>query len=293
MSGMPIIIPAPARWPCGQAGAHSPSRPAGVSQPSVLRGRAFSSAADGGQVVRAVRAQVAALGEVLAEQPVGVLVRWPLPRAGLVAEEHRHAQRGADLAVQRHLLALVPGQRPAQPRRELAERGDQRVADRLGGVPARQVQQDRVPRCPVHQGADGGPVGRPSDQVAFPVPGLFAAGGLGGPLADHGHGGDPVRAALARPAVRPAPPPAGAQRRAGSSRDKPAELGPVDRLVDRLVHDMPRRLTGELAAQRLADLLRAPPLLQPAGHELPQHLITRRSCPPAAGRAAGRPAYAR
>jgi hypothetical protein len=37
---------------------------------------------------------------------------------------------------------------------------------------------------------------------------------------------------------------------------------------------MPRRVTGELTAQRLADLLRAPPLLQPAGHELPQHLIT-------------------
>jgi hypothetical protein len=39
------------------------------------------------------------------------------------------------------------------------------------------------------------------------------------------------------------------------------------------VHDVPRRLIRELAAQRLADLLRAPPLLQQPGHELAQHRI--------------------
>jgi hypothetical protein len=52
----------------------------------------------------------AALGEVLAEQPVSVLIRWPLPRAGLVAEVRGHARRGGDLGVQRHHLALALGQ---------------------------------------------------------------------------------------------------------------------------------------------------------------------------------------
>jgi hypothetical protein len=60
--------------------------------------------------------------------------------------------------------------------------------------------------------------------------------------------------------------------RAGNS-GQPGEPGAVDRLVDRLVRDMLRRVTGELAVQRLADLLRAPPLLQPLPHELPQRLI--------------------
>jgi hypothetical protein len=36
-----------------------------------------------------------------------------------------------------------------------------------------------------------------------------------------------------------------------------ARLGPVDRLVDRLVDQVPAGLAGELAAQRLTDLLRA------------------------------------
>jgi len=39
-----------------------------------------------------VRAQVGALREVLAQQPVGVLVRAALPRAVRVAEVDRHAR---------------------------------------------------------------------------------------------------------------------------------------------------------------------------------------------------------
>ncbi len=64
----------------------------------------------GGQVARPVGAQVAALRELLAEQAIGVLVRRPLPRAGLLAEVQRHGKRRGDLGVQRHLLAPVPGQ---------------------------------------------------------------------------------------------------------------------------------------------------------------------------------------
>ena len=63
------------------------------------------------------------------ERPVDVLVAAPLPRAGLLAEVHRHAQRRGDLGVRYHLLALIPGQRPAQLRRETRERGDERTAE--------------------------------------------------------------------------------------------------------------------------------------------------------------------
>ena len=92
--------------------------------------------------------------------------------------------------------------------------------------------------------------------------------------------------------MRPAPPPAGAQHPGWQLAGQPTQFGTVDRLIDRLVHDMPRRLIRELAAQRLADLLRAPPLLQPLGHELPQHRISGDLARAAAGRAAAQPACA-
>ncbi len=135
------------------------------------------------------------------------------------------------------------------------------------------MQQDREPRRPVHQGADRGPVGCPGDQVAFPVARLAAGGGPGGPLPDHRHGGDRVRAALARPAMRPAAAPAGPQHPGRQLAGQATQLRAVDRLVDGLVHHMPRRLARELRAQRPADLLRTPPLLQPVLHEPAQRLI--------------------
>ena len=52
----------------------------------------------------------------------------------LSQKEHRHPQRPGDLAVQRHLLALIPGQRATQMRGEPGEGHDEGVADRVGGV---------------------------------------------------------------------------------------------------------------------------------------------------------------
>ena len=131
-AGNPPGCLAAAVLPGGVAGAQARGR--GVPAQGLARaGVEFGG--DRGQPFGVVDAQVAALREVLAQQPVGVLVARPLPRAGFLAEEHRHAQRLGDLGVQRHLAALVPGQRPAQLRPAGAERGDDGVADRVGGVP--------------------------------------------------------------------------------------------------------------------------------------------------------------
>jgi hypothetical protein len=54
--------------------------------------------------------QVSALGEVLAQEPVGVLVRRPLPRRVRVGEEHSRASIESELGVRGQLLAAVPGQ---------------------------------------------------------------------------------------------------------------------------------------------------------------------------------------
>src|SRR6266567_6988808 len=72
-----------------------------------LAGAAVEGGGDGGQIARAVAAQVGALGEVLAQQPVGVLVAGPLPGAVRVAEVDLDARVDAQLRVAGHLRALV------------------------------------------------------------------------------------------------------------------------------------------------------------------------------------------
>jgi hypothetical protein len=59
-------------------------------------------------------AQVGGLGEVLAEQPIGVLVGAALPRAARVTEEDLNAGVDGELGVLGHLPSVVPGQRAAQ-----------------------------------------------------------------------------------------------------------------------------------------------------------------------------------
>ena len=61
----------------------------------------------------------------------------------------------------------------------------------------------------------------------------------------------------------PPPPPPGAQH-PQQIPAQPTQVGSVDRLVDRLRHQVPLGLVGELLPQRMADLLRTPPLLQAA-----------------------------
>jgi hypothetical protein len=59
-------------------------------------------------------AQVHALGEVVAQQPVHVLVAAALPRGMRVTEEHLGADLLGDLLMQGELLVLTPGQRSRQ-----------------------------------------------------------------------------------------------------------------------------------------------------------------------------------
>src|SRR3954453_20743733 len=63
----------------------------GLSRPAVEGDR------HGGKVLGAVHAEVGALGKVLAQQPVGVLVRATLPGAVGIAEVDRHASLDPEL----------------------------------------------------------------------------------------------------------------------------------------------------------------------------------------------------
>ena len=92
------------------------------------------------EVVLGVCAQVGALGEVLAQQPVGVLVGAALPRGVRVAEVDLHVQGGRDSLVQGELASLVPGQRVAQEPGQVSHPVDDGLLDVFGVVPVGQVQ---------------------------------------------------------------------------------------------------------------------------------------------------------
>src|SRR5215211_7045045 len=99
-----------------------------------LAGSAVEGSSDGGEVAGAVLAEVGALGEILAQQAVGVLVGAPLPGAVRVTEVDRQAGVDPQLGVLGQLGALVPGQGPAQLVGQRRDRGGDRVADSLSAV---------------------------------------------------------------------------------------------------------------------------------------------------------------
>jgi len=104
-----------------------------------LTGSVVEGSRDGGEVVGGALAQGGALGEVLAQQTVGVLVGATLPGAVRVAEVDRQAGVDAQLGVLGQLRALIPGQRSAQLVGQRGDRSGDRITNGLSprGQPAR------------------------------------------------------------------------------------------------------------------------------------------------------------
>ena len=94
--------------------------------------------------------QVGALGEVLPQQPVGVLVRAALSWALRVAEVDRDVGRQGEPLVLGHLLAAVPGQRSTELVRQAPRLLDQR-SDHRAAVAVRHLRQHDVARVPLGQ----------------------------------------------------------------------------------------------------------------------------------------------
>ena len=114
------------------------------------------------------------------------------------------------------------------------------------------------------------------------MPGRRAVVGLGGTLIDHRHVHQPPAAGALGATVRLAAPPTGAQRPAAArGAAHPAPGGRPPGRSSRAPDAAPA--VGELLAQRLADLLRTPPLPQPLGHELAQHRIVDQLAPAGPG----------
>ena len=91
---------------------------------------------DGFEVLGGPAREVSALGKVLAQQAVGVLVCWPLPGRVGVGEEHLRARLQRELGVAGELLAAVPGERLAELFGQLRHRRGERGVHRDGAVAA-------------------------------------------------------------------------------------------------------------------------------------------------------------
>ena len=144
---------------------------------------------DGIELVLTVDREVGALGQVLAQQPVGVLAGAALPWAVRVAEVHAHAGGGAELLVTRHLLALVVGQALAHRCGDGIELGREACQRRGGGGIFHLGQQHQAAGA-LDQHADGGLVASAFDEVAFPVARHDPVVDLGRAHVDADHIGD-------------------------------------------------------------------------------------------------------
>src|SRR3954451_7153052 len=152
-----------------------------LARPAVQR------AGNGLDLLGVAPGEVGALGEVLAQQPVGVLVAGALPGAVRVGEVDRDPGLDLQLRVLSELAAAVPGQRTAQLFGHRGHLRRDRGAHRLGSVAAQgrpildrrpeppaldagQMQQHGEPGAALDQGPDGRAAGA-DDQIALPVSG--------------------------------------------------------------------------------------------------------------------------
>src|SRR3954469_17553516 len=90
---------------------HTVERLGGRSPSERLAGSAVQSRRHGGKLLDVVDAQVRPLWEVLPQEPVGVLVRAPLPGRVRIAKVDLQACIDPQPCVLRHLGPLVPCQR--------------------------------------------------------------------------------------------------------------------------------------------------------------------------------------
>ena len=140
---------------------------------------------DGVQLALRVARQVSALGQVLAQQAIGVRVamgctdrqRTPGSRAAPPSARARpplsRDHRSAFCAAARHVPEFL-GESLS---------GTRRIR------PLHPCQDDQA-RRPLHQGADGRPIAGPLDEVAFPVVRHGAGGHLSGALGNRRHVGN-------------------------------------------------------------------------------------------------------
>src|SRR6202049_4745744 len=94
---------------------------------------AVGAVGDGIEFVLTVNREVSTLGQILPQQPVGVLAGTALPWTVRIAEVHAHAGGGAELLMAGHFLTLVVGEALAQWGGDRIQFGSEARQGRVGG----------------------------------------------------------------------------------------------------------------------------------------------------------------
>ena len=222
------------------------------------------------ELVLAVDRQVRALGQILTQQAVGVLVAAALPGAVRVGEVDRHTGAQGQRVVVTHLLALIVGQRLAQGGRD-ALQGLAEAGQRVGSAGAAHLGQHHEAAAALDQRADRRTIAGALDQIALPVARDQPVFDLGRAHVD----ALPVRN-LAPPVLTAAARLARAATLSQAGDELLAQLasrGHVDRAVDGLVRHPVVRPIGEGPRQYPGDLLRRPARQQQLMDHRPQRRV--------------------
>ena len=134
---------------------------------------------EGGELLPRDLAKVGALGQVLADEAVGVLVGAALPGAAWVAEEDGHVELGAEDLVLAHLSALVIGHGLAQGFWDGLQPTLETVDDVVGGGAIKFDEHD-VAAETLDEGTHAELVVGVLDKITLPMTGTIRAATSGG-----------------------------------------------------------------------------------------------------------------
>lgn len=133
-------------------------------------GSSVQALGDRVQFVLGVARQICAFGEVLAQQPSGMLSGPALPRTLRVSKAHSDGEPLSQTVVRSHLVAAIIGQGFPQRGRDVPELLGKPVARTLC-IRSLQPGHDDQARGPFHEGAHGRTSAGSLDQIAVPVTG--------------------------------------------------------------------------------------------------------------------------
>jgi len=228
-----------------------------------LAGTIVDGVLDGAQVVVGEGGQGGALGQVLANQAVHVLVGAALPRTVRIAEEDVHAKPLGQILVQGHLGALVIGESLAQRRRDGSQTARKALEDG-GGAGVVHAGKHEEATGALDDGAHGGGVAGALDEIGLPVARDDASGDLRRAQGDGSHVLQPGEASRAASAGKTAGM-AVTQQLDQFGAQSAARHG-IDSGVDGLMRDGAR---GVHEAESAGSLLGRPATAQQGQDELP------------------------
>ena len=132
---------------------------------------------DGVEFVLSDEVEIHALGQVLADEAIGIFIGATLPRAVWITEEDVHAQPPGQSVVLSHLGALVVGEGLAQARGDAAQ-AEREAFEHGVGASVIELDEHEVAAGALDDGAHGRGIVGTLDEVAFPVTWDDACGNL-------------------------------------------------------------------------------------------------------------------